>query len=473
LESKILKNILIYGIGDFIVTGVSAFLLIPLYVHFLSAEDYGVFNILNNNILIITYIFQIGIISAFGRLYYVRKAINKEDEYISSIIIFHLIYSLFLFLAICIFWRPIFNLISPSIQNKKLLVFPVAMSFLTFLPALYYIYVRVAQRANVFVRLQVLTVFLMLSIIGLILFFSKLTLITLVISLLITNSLIWFIVILLFFKKIHFKIHFIDVKETLEFSLPIFIGYLAYFFISRYSLIVLQNHVTLDKIGVFSLAQQIAMIPTLVSIAIGKALQPYLFESDSDKQLLERSQQMDSLYKIFIIWIVGCLIFSIDIIMRKFLPDHYKSTIRIAQFMLLINMIYNFALVEGSILFYKLKSKIISGITILGSIVNVLLCNWLVVNYNINGVILAMLFAFSLTFSLECYFSRIYIRYRYNIKQILIGITIILTYLILSALGWDVKYSFLMIVYKIIGIMVLTSLLYFSIKAAKSQQIEI
>ena len=135
--------------------------------------------------------------------------------------------------------------------------------------------------------------------------------------------------------------------------------------------------------------------------------------------------------------------------------------------MLLVNLVYNFALVENSVLLYKLKSKIISMITIVGSVFNILLSNYLVVNYNVNGVILAMLLAFSLTFFLESYFSRRYIKYKYNLKEIFLGLSVIMVYLILSMLGWDAIYYFPMLIYKFVGIKILSVLLYFSVKKAK------
>jgi O-antigen/teichoic acid export membrane protein len=232
-------------------------------------------------------------------------------------------------------------------------------------------------------------------------------------------------------------------------------------------MIILQKHISLKDIGLFSLAQQISMIPTLASIAIAKALQPLLFASKTDGELKGKVDQWDNIYKIFLIWMVGCMIFSIDILINLFLPTIYIGSIKIAQYMIFVNLIYNFALIENSILLYKMKSKLLSIITIAGAIINVLMSNWLVINYKINGVILAMLISFILTFTLEAYFSKKHIGFNYNILQLVISIGIILGFLILSSIELINKHYVFIIIYKIIGFLILSGLLYKSIQKVK------
>ena len=160
MNIKLVKNILLYGIGDFIVTGVSAFLFIPLYLKFLSIEEYGILNILNNNTALFTYIFQFGMISAFARFYYLKKAEGLEKDYTWNVIFFHLLFSFFLFLVYFVFRSFIVGSLSPSIGSSNLVYYSPLIAFLTFLPALYYINLRIEEKANKFVLYQILMVIL-------------------------------------------------------------------------------------------------------------------------------------------------------------------------------------------------------------------------------------------------------------------------------------------------------------------------
>jgi O-antigen/teichoic acid export membrane protein len=265
----------------------------------------------------------------------------------------------------------------------------------------------------------------------------------------------WGIVLFKFSASFSFSFDIKDLTDTIKFSFPIFVSYIAYFFISKYSIIILQKHISLENIGLFSLSHQIASIPSLITIAITKASQPYLFSSKSDDELKLRAIKFDSSYKLIMIWLVGSMIFSVDIIFNKFLPVSYYPAHNVAKYLLLISLIYNFSIVENSILLYYMKSKIILIITITGSILNIVLCNILVYKYSINGILISMLIAFSVNFLLDIYFSAKHFKLKYDVKSIIVCAFIIISYLIISSDNYPSlnKYSFL---YSIFGFLILT-----------------
>lgn len=433
MNLKLIKSIFLYGIGDFIVTGVTAFLFIPLYIKFLSPEEYGIFNILNNNSTLFTYFFQFGIVSAFGRIYFLKKAVNKEKEYTWNIIVLHFISSAFLILFYFLFKGFILDQLSPSVAKSNMVYYSPIIAFISFLPALYYVYLRVEDKVTRFVFFQILTVFVLSVILLLIFIFYQIDLNNILLAFIIGNLIVWIIVIFNF--KININFNFKDISETVSFGFPIFISYIAYFFISKYSVIILQKYVSLSEIGMFSLAQQIATVPTLITIAISKAVQPLLFSSESDDELQLKSQRFDVIFKLIMIWIVGSIIFFIDYLFYFFLPEKYNPIINATIYLLIINLIYNFAIVENSILLYKMKSKIILLITLTGSIINVVLSNFLVQNYALNGVLLAMAIAFSVNFLLSVYFSRKHLKINYSLKAILLSTLIIALYIFMSSLA--------------------------------------
>ena len=433
MKFKLVKNILLYGIGDFIVTGVSAFLFIPLYLKYLSPEEYGIYNILNNNTTLFTYIFQLGIVSAFSRIYFLKKAENNQKKYTWNLMCFHFGYSIILILIYFVFKNFIINSLSPSISNSNVVYYSPLMAFLSFLPALYYIYLRIEEKANKFVQYQILTVVLVSILLLLSYIFYQINLLSILISFLLSNFIVWFIVFLNLKFSFSYDINWKDITETLHFAFPIFISYIAYFFISKYSIIILQKHVSLEEIGQFSLAQQIATIPSLITIAITKAVQPMLFSSSSDYELKLKAQKFDSNFKLILIWIVGSLIFSLDILFSYFLPVSYSPVINTAKYLLLINLVYNFAIVENTILLYKMKSRTILLITVCGSVMNVVLSNILIQTYLLNGVLISMAIAFLVNLCLEFYFSRKFIKLTYNLKIIIPSLFYIIMVIIISS----------------------------------------
>lgn len=419
LKNKLFINIIYYGLGDFIVTACSTFLLIPLYVSQLDTSEYGILNIINNNTVILTYIFQFGIISAFSRLYFTFEPTEKKKEYINSIMLFHIVYSVFLFAIIYFFFDFLFQNLSPSIKDVRYRCFSVAISFLSFLPALYYGVLRVEHKASKFFIFQVATVAVLLLIITYFFISYGLNLSNILLSQLFTNGIFFVIVTFLLIRTFKIPRDFIDpIKNTLKLSLPIFIGYIAYFFISRYSVIILQKHISLSEIGVYAFSQQISMLPAFLSAVVGKAIQPYLFSSSSE-QLTQRVNSIDNTYKLFLIWFTGLIIFFIEDIFKLILPDSYLPAINVSRLLLFVTLIYNITLVENTILLYHMKNKTLLWITIIGSGINLILNNLLVPYFKISGTIMAMFISFSFICFAQIYYSNsTNTKIEYNKKQL-------------------------------------------------------
>lgn len=433
MNIKVLKNILLYGVGDFIVSGVTAFLFIPIYLKFLSNEDYGILNILNNNSTFFSYIFQFGLISAFSRIYFIKKADGLEKEYTWDIMCLHFGYSIILFVLYFNFNDVILNYLSPSISNSNFVYYSPVMAFLTFMPALHYVYLRLTEKSNKFVQYQILTVLLVSINIFLFYLFYEINLKSILISFVLSNFLIWFIVAFNIKYEINFKINLNNIIETLHFASPIFVSYLAYFFISKYGIIILQKHVTLGEIGRYSFSLQIATIPSLVSIAISKAVQPILFSSNCDEELRLRAQKIDVNYKLFMIWLVGSLIFFTDLVFYFFLPLSFGAFAEITRYLLFISLAYNFTIVENTILLYKLKSRIILLLTVGGSLLNIFLSNILIHSFLLNGVLISMAATFVVYLFLEIYFSRKLIKLSYDISTILFSVLFIVVFILISS----------------------------------------
>jgi O-antigen/teichoic acid export membrane protein len=66
---QLFSHLIIYGVGD-VATSVISFLLLPLYVRYLSPDDYGVLSLLIAAEVVTKIVFRWGIDAAFMRLYY-------------------------------------------------------------------------------------------------------------------------------------------------------------------------------------------------------------------------------------------------------------------------------------------------------------------------------------------------------------------------------------------------------------------
>src|ERR1044071_7814053 len=104
--SGLLKSTIIYGVGDFIVTGVNGFLLLPIYIRFLGEEQYGMYGLYNMSLTLFTYLVQLGLISGFSRVFFIYE-VSERQRYMNTIITLHGIYILLLTLLLLVVGEPL------------------------------------------------------------------------------------------------------------------------------------------------------------------------------------------------------------------------------------------------------------------------------------------------------------------------------------------------------------------------------
>lgn len=78
------KHSFIYGFGGFLVKGIGFFLL-PLYTHFLSPRDYGIFEVLELSVSLLGMFLNMGITAALLRYYGAAKTDVEKRKIVSSI----------------------------------------------------------------------------------------------------------------------------------------------------------------------------------------------------------------------------------------------------------------------------------------------------------------------------------------------------------------------------------------------------
>lgn len=391
--NKTIKNIFFYGLGDFIVTAVNGFLLVPFYITHLSQSNYGAYSVLTTTNLLFTYFIQFGIISGFSRVYFIYKEENKHVEYFNNILTFHIVYSIFLSLIGYLLQRPIKNIIAPSIDSFSYIYATYLSAFFSFIPALCSIKYRLEQKAKSFVLIQLFTAAISLCFVFLFLGWLKMSLKGLILSSCISSGLLW----IYFIKNIapSFKpiIKWPQLSNTFKVSFPIFFSYISSFLVTKFSIILLQNYVPLQQLALFSFAQQLGSIPLLISIAIGKAIQPVLYAA-SKENLKSIYNHYDDLYKIIMISTCGLLLIYSNEIIYFFGNKQYDDSLVIFWIIVCANFFYLGVALQNTLLIYFLKFNILMISQISAALISILLNYLLIPKYGIQGAACAILFPF-------------------------------------------------------------------------------
>ena len=395
INKSLIKDILVYGIGDFIVSAINGFILIPIYIKFLTTDEFGLLSIFNTNTLLFTYIIQMGLISGFARVYFNYNNENKQ-KYINSIIFFHFISFLILSILLFFFIKQYQFYISPS-ASEYAISLSFIISFFSFLPSLYSIKYRLEEKVYKFVFTQVITVVIQLATFFILVYLLSKGLKGVYWALLITNVIIWSFFAFKLIFSFRISIDLISIYETLKISFPVFLGYIMLFCINKFSLILLQNFAKLGEIALYSFAQQLSTVIILFSVAAGKAIQPLIYKA-KEEELPDIFNKINNLYtkSIYLIAIL-LILFSNEIINILSSGKFLESNLLFVTF-ILSNLFYSSVLLRNNILQYFMKSKLLFQGVLIGGLSSIILNYSLIPKFGIKGAALSILISYILLF---------------------------------------------------------------------------
>lgn len=256
---RLFKHTSIYSVGN-IAMRAGAFVLLPLYTHYLTIAEYGILELLYSVSSIISSFLSIGLAHATLRFYFEYDELSDRNAVISSSMITSFIITVPAVLLISIFNRQISNLVFDSPEYVSalnltyiILVFEMARQIgLSYLRAKEYsisfVVISVAQLI-VQVILNIITVAVLhLGIFG-ILFGNMISVfVGLVICSFIT------------FRECGFRYDWNKMKEIFNYSLPFFFSSISGVILENADRFILKMLLSLDAVGIYALAYKFGLL---------------------------------------------------------------------------------------------------------------------------------------------------------------------------------------------------------------------
>ncbi|MDP9268918.1 MAG: oligosaccharide flippase family protein [Acidobacteriota bacterium] len=389
-RKRLITSIVTYGGGDFLVLAVGGLLLLPLYTRHLDPAAYGVFVVTKTNSDIFNYLLQFGLISAVSRVYFIYRAKQQEAEYLGSILIFQFLLAAVVFALFWLAGGPVWRLLSPGVPAQPFMWFAFALAFFAFVPALFTILLRLEERAGYFVAIQAGSALLLTLLVVLLLVVFKAGVIGLLYGVVLTSLVTWLVVLVLLLPRLRWRFQWEHVAVSLKFGIPVVVGYFAFFFINKFSIVFLQRHVDLAQVGFFGLAQQLALVITLVSLAFGKTFQPIIYSAPADG-VAEIVSRLGRIY-------FPCMLLGTTVVLSFasealsiVAPRSYGHSYYLFLILAASNLIYSFSMLSDSVLLYCHRPNLSLSISLLGGLVSVLSNVWLVPSLRIYGAVLSVL----------------------------------------------------------------------------------
>ncbi|HBL22520.1 MAG TPA: hypothetical protein DDZ40_00190 [Deltaproteobacteria bacterium] len=394
-SGKLFSASLIYTVGDFLTTAISGFLLIPVYLHYMTPADYGIYSTVTVLINMLGVLLAMGLGSALGRFYFLYRDRGEEYRYLGSIWLFQILVSLALVVALALWGSPLWAAICPEIPFRPYIWFVLAGSFLTFSASVYPLWLRVLERPVAFVILQVAGTAAFALSLGVFLILLRQEAQGALGAAIFSNALIALVGLVALGRKATWRIQYNLLRPSLDFGRWMVIGTFGYFFLNKSQLFFLQHYGDMASVGVYNLGLQLGGILTLLALSFAKAWQPFVYSAKTSGEAADAISSTSKYFVAVMLYgMLGIAVLSNEILRVVAKPDYFKAGI-VIRLVAIASFVYVLSNLTNTGLFYMKRPELAQAAMLLSAGLNVVLNMILIPRWQMVGAALAMLAAFS------------------------------------------------------------------------------
>lgn len=392
------------------------FLSISFFSYKMSISILGSYNLY---LAIVPFLLNLMLLGTTGALsvYYHKMGINKFRLYISQVIFYILPISFMLGIFIYISFSDL--MISTFGLNSKILFLLLILVFAQILPQILLTYYQTIQRADLYFKLNFfyLTSNFLISILSFLIYndiyhiFLFILINTFIFS-------IYCIYILNKYNLLVIRFNFFVFKDILLYGLPLIIhatGTTLLFMTDRF---IISNVLGNESVGLYSISLQLSMIMLIFINSFTSAWGPYLFKAMKENRNIIDSTFMKKIYMFAGIFLMMPLVlyYIQMIILNLFFNSVYERAI---DYVLIIGFGYSmmgiYKIFIGFLHFIK-KTKLISLLTILALLINVLISYYLVQKVGLIGVSYGTLLSMFILSVITIFFVNKYYIFNWRMK---------------------------------------------------------
>jgi O-antigen/teichoic acid export membrane protein len=344
----------------------------------------------------------------------VRKENDKVKSSIKFVVFFNLVISLvFVLIFILLSSYLAENYFKNSLAKPLLIILSIYFIFYSIYRVLMNIFVGF-QRSE-FYSLDLF--FINLFVLGGIFIFSKLGVFSPAISYL---AAAFFGVIfggIVFLKLFNYFKYKEDYSGKLRFrlfsyGLPLLLAALGYIVIGQIDVLMLTGFRSLSEVGIYSVVLPTAMLLITLGSSMAEAILPYISEHWASKNYTQLKKVINEIYqKAFVIIVPAGLVLFIfsDLILGTLFGSEFISGSVALKILSLGAIFFSVATINGNIISALGKPRMVTGIVLLATLLNVLVNLILIPVYGITGAAIATTLSYLLILILSSYYIRKFI----------------------------------------------------------------
>jgi O-antigen/teichoic acid export membrane protein len=388
------KHTLIYGVGDMLAKGIG-FLLIPLYTHYLSTEQYGTLELLDLTTYVVGLLLAMGIAQSVVRYYYEYEDEKRRGQVISVAMITIWVITLSVLAFLILLSRNISDLVFDSQDYYRFFNIIFVTMVINLSNEIPMTVLRIEQKSVFFVSVSMsrLAVTLTLNIV----FIVHFGIMGILVAGLISSSLAGLFLTGYILRRIKLSYSFEIMKAMLGYSAPLIGSWLGMFVLHFGDRFLLQRLDSLDSVGIYALAYKFGMMGnTLILTPFLMTWAPKRFEivrQDDAKDVFAHIFTYFFLVQLFVSLGIAVLIRDVIGIVAE---EAYRSAYQYVPVILVAYIFYGaYSYVQFGVLLEK-KTKYLGISAMIIAVVNIVLNYLLIPRLQIWGVTLVTFCSFGL-----------------------------------------------------------------------------
>jgi O-antigen/teichoic acid export membrane protein len=390
MNGESVKSFFIYGIS----IGISKFagvVLLPVYTRYYSETEYGIIDIIQTVVNIVTIFGILQLETSLQRYYYEVDEKNRK-KIASTILIFTTSISLGLMLVLQFFASRISEICFQSVQYSRDLIIAAFMIPLINISTISYVIIRYMKKTTLFSVITLLQI--AVSAVSTIFFILYCNLgITSVFYGQLLGYIILICIQFMYLRDLYiWSFNYKNLKQLLAFALPQFPARIGSTVNAYFNRFLILGVLSVSSIGLYSVALKCASIISIVQTAFVLVWNPFLYETignPNQRVILKK-------YFKYVLCGVGIFIAVISLFSKEFIilitsPDFYDAHYYVGGLSLYIGLFIIKEYVDIGPRVTK-KTAFISYTYIISAIINCLLLYFFTRHCGLYGVVWAMIF---------------------------------------------------------------------------------
>ncbi|MFT7071905.1 MAG: O-antigen/teichoic acid export membrane protein [Patiriisocius sp.] len=403
---NLIKNTTIYALGD-IIPRLIGFVSLPILTVYLTPSDYGIVNYVNT---LNTFLLALGFLSVntyFLVFYYRCKTSEEKKKLLGNLSSFIILFNAVVVIILLFFGKHLFNTLGSNIHFYPYIVIAIFTNFFNLFSILPAALFRVIEKPMPLTILNVSRGIIAFVLTLVLVIFFDYTALGVLYANLIVNFIFAFVFLYMIRGHIIWNLCFKQIKKVLIFSLPLLPGSIAYYLTTISDRILIDKYLTLNDLGIYSVAASIALILNIFSFGAYKAFEPYIFKNWGKDNFINIFENIrNSFVYVLLIGVLCLSIFSKEFFLLmtdvKFHDAFwYVPLIIIGVYSSSLSMLY------GTIIISKEKTKINSLINMTGAIISIGLNILFLPKYGLITAAVVSSFSMTIMLLISIWYSRL------------------------------------------------------------------